>query len=98
MYGKEVAYVALVAADVEAAAGMFEKDYGLKRSAKMFDGRSVPMLSVGDTALALFAPGDSYIGGSPYTGVHHVALAVDDLDNAVNDIQKRGISLRVGES
>ena len=92
MYGKEVAYVALVAADVEAAAGMFEKDYGLHRSDKLFDGRSVPMLSVGQTALALFAPGDPYIGGSKFTGVHHVALAVDDLDNAVNDIKKRGVS------
>jgi catechol 2,3-dioxygenase-like lactoylglutathione lyase family enzyme len=92
MYGKEVAYVALVAADVEAAAGMFEKDYGLKRSRKMFDGRSVPMLSVGQTALALFAPGDPYIGGSTYTGVHHLALAVDDLDIAINDIKKRGVS------
>jgi catechol 2,3-dioxygenase-like lactoylglutathione lyase family enzyme len=93
MYGKEVAYVALVAADVEAAAKMFEKDYGLQRSDKLFDGRSVPMLSVGQTALALFAPGDPYIGGSKFTGVHHVALAVDDLDNAVNDIKKRGVSL-----
>ena len=67
MYGKEVAYVALVAANVEAAADLFERDYGLRRSTKMFDGRAVPMLSVGDTALALFAPGDPYIGGSTYT-------------------------------
>jgi catechol 2,3-dioxygenase-like lactoylglutathione lyase family enzyme len=93
MYGKEVAYVALVAANVEAAASMFEKDYGLRRSMKTFDGRSVPMLSVGQTALALFAPGDPYIGGSTFTGVHHLALAVDDLDIAVNDIKKRGVAL-----
>ena len=93
MYGKEVAYVALVAANVEAAANMFEKDYGLRRSTKTFDGRSVPMLSVGQTALALFAPGDPYIGGWTYTGVHHLALAVDDLDIAVNDIEKRGVAL-----
>jgi methylmalonyl-CoA epimerase len=92
MYGNEVAYIALVATDVEAAAKTFEKDYALRRSTKTFDGRSVPMLSVGQTALALFAPGDPYVDGTPHTGVHHFALAVDDLDNAMNDITKRGVA------
>ncbi len=58
MYGKEVAYVALVAANVEAAANMFEKDYGLKRSTKTFDGRAVHVVCVVD-------PGDNY--GAVYT-------------------------------
>lgn len=92
MYGAEVAYIALVAAEVEAAAQMFEKDYELRRSTKKFDGRDVPILSVGKTALALFAPGDPYVDSTPFTGVHHFALAVDDLDAAISDIRKRGTS------
>lgn len=97
MYGAEVAYIALVAADVEAAARMFEKDYELRRSTKKLDGREVPLLSVGKTALALFAPGDPYVGGTQHTGVHHIALAVDDLDNAMNDIGKRGVAFEIGK-
>jgi catechol 2,3-dioxygenase-like lactoylglutathione lyase family enzyme len=96
MYGAEVAYIALVAANVEAAAQMFEKDYELRRSTKKFDGRDVPMLSVGQTALALFAPGDPYVDGTSLTGVHHIALAVDDHENAMNDIVKRGVALESG--
>jgi catechol 2,3-dioxygenase-like lactoylglutathione lyase family enzyme len=97
MYGNEVAYIALVAADVEAAAKMFEKDYSLKRATKNFDGREVPMLSVGQTALALFAPGDPYVDGTQHTGVHHFALAVDDLENAIHDIGKRGLTFETGK-
>jgi len=97
MYGAEVAYIALVAADVEAAAKMFEKDYGLTRSTKKFDGRQVPMLSVGETALAIFAPGDPYVDGTPHMGVHHFALAVDDLENAIDDITRRGVAFETGK-
>lgn len=96
MYGNDVAYVALVAADVEAAAEIFEKDYGFRRWTKRIAGRSVPMLSVGKTALALFAPGDPYVDGTSYTGVHHLALAVDDFDNAIDDIGKRGVEFETG--
>ena len=92
MYGAEVAYVALVAADVDAAANMFEKDYALRRSTKKLNGREVPMLSVGQTALALFAPGDPYVDGTKHTGVHHFALAVNDFENAMDDIVKRGVA------
>lgn len=98
MYGAEVAYIALVAANVEAAAKMFENDYALRRSTKEIDGREVPMLSVGKTALAVFAPGDPYVGGTLHTGVHHIALAVDDLDNAIDDIGKRGVAFETGKT
>ena len=98
MYGAEVAYIALVAANVEAAAKMFENDYALRRSTKEIDGREVPMLSVGKTALAVFAAGDPYVGGTLHTGVHHIALAVDDLDNAIDDIGKRGVAFETGKT
>jgi catechol 2,3-dioxygenase-like lactoylglutathione lyase family enzyme len=98
MYGAEVAYIALVASNVEAAAQMFEKDYELRRSTKKFDGREVPMLSVGQTALALFAPGDPYVDGTSLTGVHHIALAVDDFENAMDDVVKRGVAFETGKT
>ena len=96
MYGAEVAYIALVAADAEAAAKMFEKDYGLRRSTKKLDRREVPILSVGTTALTIFGVGDPYVDGTRHTGVHHIALAVDDLGNAMNDIGKRGVPFETG--
>jgi len=98
MYGNEVAYIALVAANVEAAANMFEKDYALRRSTKKMDGRDVPILSVGKTALAVFAPGDPYVDGTPHTGVHHIALSVDDLDDAMSDIGQRGVAFETGSA
>jgi hypothetical protein len=53
--------------DVEAAAGIWHRDFGLPRT----DCR------VGDGArnLALFAPGDPFVDGKRRSGVHHVALA-----------------------
>lgn len=98
MYGSEVAYVALVVADVERAAQMFEKDFGLVRTDKVLDGRSIPMLSVGATALALVGIGDPFVDGSNFTGVHHIALAVDDIENAANDVTKRGVALETGRA
>ena len=95
-YGAEVAYIALVAADVETAAKMFEKDYEFSRSTKKFDGREVPLLSVGKTAITLFAPGDPYVDGTAHTGVHHFALAVDNLEAAMEDIAKRGVAFENG--
>jgi catechol 2,3-dioxygenase-like lactoylglutathione lyase family enzyme len=96
MYGAEVAYIGLVAADPEAAASMFAKHYDLRRSTKTLEGRDIPLLSVGATALAIFGLGDPYVDGTRHTGVHHIALAVDDLGNAMSDIGRRGVSFENG--
>ena len=88
MYGEDLAYVALVVDDVEDAAGKLERDFRLTRSdhtAEGVEGR-VPLLSVGRTALALFARGSPYVAGEMRTGVHHIALAVDDAERAAREI------------
>lgn len=99
MYGKELAYVALVVDDVEAAARMWEKDFGLLRSEHQSGDRlrRVPLLSVGRSALALFAPGDPDVDGETQTGVHHIALAVDDVQRAAKAIEERGVRGETGQ-
>lgn len=98
MFGEELAYVALVVDDVEAAAQMWERDFGLVRSEHRAGDlrRSVPLLSVGRSALALFAPGDPYVGGESRTGVHHIALAVDDAERAAKSVAERGVPAETG--
>jgi catechol 2,3-dioxygenase-like lactoylglutathione lyase family enzyme len=87
MYGKELSYVALIVDDVDAAAGKLEKDFGMSRTThRSVGGSTVPFLSVGRSALALFERGDPYVGGERQTGVHHIALAVDDVAAARQQI------------
>ncbi len=99
MYGEELAYVALVVDDVDAAARMWEKDFGLVRTQHRSgkDGAAVPLLSVGAAALALFAKGDPHVGGETRTGVHHIALAVKDVKGAAAKLRERGLQPEAGE-
>lgn len=98
MYGEELAYVAVVVDDVETAARIWEKDFGLIRSEhRVGSSGSVPMFSVGQSALALFAKGDSYVGGETRTGVHHIALAVKDVKHAAVKVNERGLRGETGE-
>ncbi|HSE92169.1 MAG TPA: VOC family protein [Methylomirabilota bacterium] len=98
MLGRGLAWVALVVDDVEAAARGMERDLELPR----FDcpagrgARRVPVLPVGAAALALFAPGDPFVGGERRTGVHHVAVAVEDLGAAARTA-RFGVSLPAPE-
>lgn len=98
MYGSNLAYVALVVDDVEAEAARLEKDFGLPRLDNRIDGRSVPVMGVGQSALALFAIGDPYTGGVTKPGVHHIALGVDDPRNAVGTLETTGLKTQTGES
>ncbi|MEQ1807301.1 MAG: VOC family protein [Burkholderiaceae bacterium] len=98
MYGEELAYVAVVVDDVEAAARVWERDFGLVRSEhRAGDAGSVPMFSVGQSALALFAKGDRHVGGETRTGVHHIALAVKDVEQAATTLKARGLRGETGE-
>lgn len=97
-YGDDLAYVALVVDDVEGAARKLEQDFRLRRShhrAGDADGQ-VPLLSVGQTALALFARGSAYVAGETRTGVHHIALAVDDAAKAARDLRDGGSPVQTG--
>ncbi|MBI4610645.1 MAG: VOC family protein [Candidatus Rokubacteria bacterium] len=91
--GQNLAYVALVVSDVEAAASVFQRDFGLRRTdcAVGRTGRQVPALSVGESALALFAPDDPFVGGRSKPGVHHIALAAEDPVRAASAAEAAGV-------
>jgi len=95
MLGNRLAYVALVVDDPLAAADGMARDLGLSRVDLRAGGeaRPVPVLPVGRTALALFAPGDPFVDGARRTGVHHVALAADDLREAAGAATVAGVAV-----
>ncbi len=95
MIGESLAYVALIVSDAAAAAAMFERDFGLRRVDCTVgkSGRRVPLLSVGRSALALFPPGDSFVGGQSKPGIHHIALGVKDPLAAAHAGAARGIAV-----
>jgi len=95
MIGRSLAYVALVVKDVEAAATGLTRDFGLTRANSPIGrtGRSAPVLSVGASALALFAPGDPFVGGETRTGIHHIALGVEDLRAAAGAVSVAGVAV-----
>lgn len=97
-YGDELAYVALVVDDVEAAAAVWQNDFDLERSDHATgDGReSVPLFRIGHTALALFSSHATCLGEPAATGVHHLALAVEDLDAASDGLVQAGVAAETG--
>ncbi len=84
MLDAKLAYVAVIVGDVEAAAAVFERDFGLTR----FDctlgvgGERAPVLRVGASALVLVEPGASFVDREMRLGVHHIAFGVDDIEAA----------------
>jgi catechol 2,3-dioxygenase-like lactoylglutathione lyase family enzyme len=72
-----IAYVAVVSRDVALAADVLERGLGMIRTNVSIDGRgaAIPVFAVGDSALALFSPGDPFLNGNENTGVDHIALA-----------------------
>src|SRR6266571_9056946 len=81
MLADQIAYVALVAND-PAAAGVFERHFGLPRADLSSAAGPVPVFALGRSALAVFPPGHPLVEGEARPGVHHIALGVDDPDAA----------------
>ena len=88
-----LAWVGLRVSDVVATARTLTNDFGLKRMDQAVGdtGRTAPSFGVGASALVLFAPGDPFLGGAGKPGVHHVALAVDDLGAAARACAAAGV-------
>jgi methylmalonyl-CoA/ethylmalonyl-CoA epimerase len=95
MLPSRLAYTALVVADVERVAAAFTRDFGFRRTdcAAGNSGRRVPVFAVGASALALFEPGDPFLGDSARPGVHHIALEVAELSAAAGAVSVAGIAL-----
>lgn len=93
MISTNLAYVALVVTDVEATAMALARDFGLPRTdcAVRPEARISPVFAVGASALALFAPGDPFVGGQANPGVHHIAMEVPDLEKAVRQTAPAGV-------
>jgi len=75
MTAPDLAYVALVVDEPDKSAAIFEKDFGLPRQDFTCSGSNVPMVSVGQSALAFFQPSDPFLGPEAKKGVHHIAIA-----------------------
>src|SRR5512145_3230602 len=95
MTGSRLAYAALVVADVERVAAALAGDFGLRRTdcAAGDAGAKAPVFSVGGAALALFAPGDPFLGDEARPGLHHIALEVPDLAAAAGAASVAGLAL-----
>ena len=74
----DLAYVALVVDAPEQSAAVFEKDFGLPRTEFTCGRSTVPVISVGASAMAFFQPGDPFLGPDARKGVHHIAIAASD--------------------
>lgn len=95
MLGAKLAYVTLIVTDVDAAAAVFERDFGLPRSTRTLgrSGTQAPVLGIGASALVLVAPGDPFADGASRPGVHHIALGVADIRDAVGTAQTDGVGV-----
>ena len=93
MIGTGLAYVSVVVRDVEAVAGILERDFQLPRSdhTNGTTGRQAPVFAVGRTQVALYETGDPFVGGAEKTGVHHLAVAANDLEGAARDAADGGL-------
>lgn len=98
MLAEQIAYVALVSSDCEAAAAVFERHFGLKRQELPSAQGTVPIFALGRSALALFSPGHPAVEGETRLGVHHLALAVDRVEGSERGLAGRRIQRLPRES
>jgi methylmalonyl-CoA/ethylmalonyl-CoA epimerase len=88
----KLSYVALVSRDVPAAAKVLGDVLGLARTdCAVGANRSVPVFAVGEAALALCEPGDSFVNGEDRPGVHHIGLSAGNIDETSQHLAKSGI-------
>ena len=93
MFGNGLSYVGVVVRDVPAVAEILERDFELPRAnLRIGDSNGeAPVFPLGETALALFELGDPFVRGVERTGVHHMAIAVEEVDEAVKEATDLGI-------
>ena len=96
MIAKDLAWVGLVSKDVDAAAHVFATHLGLPRTDLETAQGPVAVFAIGRSALAVFPPGHAMAGGETKPGVHHIALAVDDLEAAMRTASGIGIASAAG--
>ena len=95
MFGNGLSYVGVVVRDVPAVAEILERDFELPRADLQIgdSDRQSPVFPVGETALALFELGDPFVRGAEKTGVHHMEIAVEGMDEAIGEAAGLGLPL-----
>lgn len=94
-------HVAYVVHDLDAALPVFTERYGLEVSIRELmpeQGVEAVMLGAGEGAVELIAPVDPECGVARYLekrgeGLHHIALEVEDLAGALEEMRAQGVEL-----
>lgn len=94
MQANNLAYIAVVSKDVAKAETLFEKTLGLTRTdVAAGNGRTAPVFSVGQSAIALFEAGDPFVDGQDKAGVHHIAFGDPQPEQAAARVALTGIAV-----
>ena len=93
MNGFGLAYVALATRDIPGAARVLGDLLGLPRQDLRYAGSIAPTFALGETALALFAPEDPFLGQGARPGVHHIAFAAADPSVTAQTLTQAGLRL-----
>src|SRR6478735_5840651 len=89
-----IAYIAVVSKDIDKASRLFGEVLGLIRTdVAIGKGRTAPVFSVGDAAIALFETGDPFVGGDQRPGVHHIALSAAQPKDRMAHFKSAGIGV-----
>lgn len=96
----DLAYVALASMDVDRVAHLFQQTLGLARTDVPIGdtSRTAPVFAVGKSAIALFAAGDPFLGGATKAGVHHIAFAAQDPEQAALQAQSKDVARLPGDA
>ena len=89
MLADQIAYIAVASSDPAATCAVYENHFGLPRTMLASAEGEIPVFSLGQSALAVVPLGHPLIDGASKPGVHHMALAVDDVDAAA---RRAGVS------
>ncbi len=94
MIANEIAYVALVSSDVSMTSNVLGNILGLPRNDVPCNtsGKSIPVFTVGKSALAVFETGDPMVEMQEKPGVHHIALVSNDFKETLRFCEKNGLA------
>lgn len=93
MIGTKLAYIAIVVRNAPAIAQILEHHFALTPTyCQIADTpRQAPLFPIGQTALALFEQGDPYTARAEKTGLHHIAIATDNLPSDTTAAAQAGL-------
>lgn len=89
-----LSYVTVVSRDIPAAVQVLGDVLGLARTdCQVAADRVAPVFAVGEAAIILAEPGDSFVSGEERPGVHHIGFSVADRDGFEQRLREAGIAV-----